>query len=322
MVNSEVSLSLPRIAISLGDPGGIGPEVALRAALHPDVQSLCSPVLVGEPAVVDRAAAVTGLCADGLEIYEPEETPYGDYVIGGVSAVNGAAAYAAVCAAARLALSGSVSAICTAPLSKEAMHLSGRDFPGHTELLAALCGDVPVRMMLEGGGIRVVLETIHVGLARVSSLLTTDGIWDTLRMCDAWGRRYLGRIPKIAVCGFNPHAGENGKFGDEEARVITPAIQAAVSAGVKAEGPLPADTVFFRQLQGDFDLVLAMYHDQGLVAVKTVGFHDGVNLTMGLPFVRTSPDHGTAFGLAGLGTASPDSMISALKRAAQLSRRA
>lgn len=309
---------LPRIAVSLGDPGGIGPEIALRAAVHPTITKVAHPILVGAKAVLQRAARITGISIDGLQLIQPPHTAASEeaYPIGVICAANGAAAYAAVCAACDLVLAGEADALCTGPISKEAIHKAGYDFPGHTELLAERCGNAPVRMMLEGGGVRVVLQTIHVPLATVSSLLTTGAILETLQMCHEWGTRYLGKTPAIAVCGFNPHAGENGKFGTEEQLIIGPAVALAQAQAIRADGPLPADTVFHRQIQDEFDIVLAMYHDQGLVAVKTVGFHEGVNLTIGLPFVRTSPDHGTAFALAGTGTAAAHSMVSAMRKAA------
>ncbi|NLD61709.1 4-hydroxythreonine-4-phosphate dehydrogenase PdxA [Candidatus Sumerlaeota bacterium] len=317
-LSAAVKNDLPRIAVSLGDPGGVGPEVALMAVHNAEIQSMCTPVLVGDAAVIEQAARVTGLMTDSVIWREPIDSPRGNYLTGQVHAANGAFAYTAVCTAAKMVLNGEAVAMCTAPLNKEAMFEAGYDFPGHTELLAHLCGDLPVRMMLEGGGVRVVLETIHVGLASVSSMLRIDGIVDTLQMCDAWGQMFMGIAhPRIAVCGFNPHAGEGGKFGKEEIVVIAPAVRQAVQKGICACGPLSADTIFHRQIQGDFDIVLAMYHDQGLVAVKTVGFDDGVNITMGLPIIRTSPDHGTAFDIAGTGKANPASMICALKRAAQ-----
>ncbi len=310
--------ALPRIAVSLGDPGGVGPEIALMAAHDAEVRACCVPVFVGEKAVIERAAKATGLACDGIVYFEPPDTPHAEYAIGHVDPNNGRAAYTAVCAAIDLSLTGKTSGVCTAPLNKEAMFAAGYHFPGHTELLAYRCGNVPVRMMLMGGGVRVVLETIHVALAKVSEMLNIEHMVASLRMCHDWGCKYLRHAPMIAVCGFNPHAGEGGNFGDEEGRVITPAIERAAVEGIRAVGPLPADTVFHRQIEGEFDIVLAMYHDQGLVAVKTVGFNDGVNLTVGLPFIRTSPDHGTAFDLAGTGKANPQSMISALLTTAKM----
>lgn len=324
----------PIVAITLGDPGGIGPEIAAKTAAREDIRHICRPLLVGDPILVrdfDRwlnlpvdfhAADSPGEATDGLHVavYDPPGSPKESFVAGGVGAANGRAAHAWIVAAARLALEGQVAAIATAPISKEAIHAAGINFPGHTELLADLCGGVPVRMMLEGGGLRVVLQTIHEPLARVAGLIETNSIIETISIAANWALRHTGQTPRIAVCGLNPHAGEGGHIGREDLDIIAPAVELARVAGHRVTGPLPADTVYHRALQGDFDMVVAMYHDQGLIPVKTLDFHGGINLTLGLPIIRTSPDHGTAFGIAGRGTANESSMAAAVRRAAELAQ--
>ena len=324
--------SRPRIAITMGDPGGIGPEVIARALARPEVTAACRAVIVGSAPVLGatceryhinlRGRAITELSEwhDSLDlmIYDNGASDHPPFLVGKVSEQNGRAAHDWIVTATRLALDKKVDAICTAPISKEAMYAAGVQFPGHTELLAHLCGDSDVRMMLVGGGLNVVLQTIHVALKAVPSLLATSSIIQSLEIIQQWWVRHYHAAPRIAVCGLNPHAGEAGHFGTEETDTISPAIQAAHSAGINATGPYPADTVFHRALERDFDVVLAMYHDQALIPVKTLDFHGGVNLTLGLPIIRTSPDHGTAFEIAGKGHANESSMVAAILKAAQL----
>jgi 4-hydroxythreonine-4-phosphate dehydrogenase len=334
MSHESAGSRLPIVAITLGDPGGIGPEIVAKAVCRDEVRRVCRPLIVGDSVLVrdiDRSLQLpldydavsdvdTALPAGIVGVLEPPDTPRASFVQGRVAAVNGDAAYCWIVAAARLALDGRVAAVCTAPISKEAMLAAGHSFPGHTELLADLCGGADVRMMLEGGGLRVVLETIHVAIAEVPSRLCASRIEQSLAIARDWGRRHLGTDPLMAVCGLNPHAGEGGRFGREEADIIAPAVAAARAAGARVVGPLPADTVFHRARSGEFHMVLAMYHDQGLIPVKTLDFHGGVNITLGLPFVRTSPDHGTAFDIAGRGVADDSSMSAAIVRAAMLAR--
>lgn len=322
-------MTLPRIAISLGDPGGVGPEVVVKALARPEVRSRLCPIVVGDAALLQQTSSRLGLALEfsceakpgdvEIRVLEPVRRPL-HYRCGEVSAANGSAAHGWIMEAVRLALVHEAEAICTAPISKEAMFAAGFAFPGHTELLAEQCGGCPVRMMLEGGGLHVVLQTIHVPLALVPGMLSTAGILESLEISQGWARRHVGPEPRIAVCGLNPHAGEGGHFGREDLDIIAPAVAAAREKGIAASGPHPADTVFHRALQGDFDLVLAMYHDQALIPVKTLDFHRGVNVTLGLPIVRTSPDHGTAFDIAGRGMANESSMTSALLRAAELAK--
>jgi 4-hydroxythreonine-4-phosphate dehydrogenase len=283
----------PRIAITVGDPAGIGPEIAAKAAADERVRAVCEPVLYGPPA--DRR-------------FEP----------GVLSAEAGRAAYDAICAAVKDALAGSVGAIATAPINKLAFAQAGVPWKGHTDLLAHLTGSRRVAMMFWSDPLTVVLATVHVPLAMVPSVLTralVDDIIDlTARELPIFGIAH----PRIAVAGLNPHAGEAGLLGDEEARVLKPAIDAARARGVDLAGPFPADTVFVRAVAGDFDAVIACYHDQGLIPVKLMAFGHAVNVTLGLPIVRTSVDHGTAFDIAGRNIANASSMIEAVLLAARL----
>jgi 4-hydroxythreonine-4-phosphate dehydrogenase len=257
-------------------------------------------------------------------VVEPKDFVFeGPLEMGRTSPVCGAAAWAYIRRAVGLVQAGEADAIVTAPIHKEALRAAGCPYPGHTEMLAALAGGARVAMLLVGGGIRVALATIHEPIARVPSLLTEDKILDLLRLMKEfipWFGVERPGGPRIAVTGLNPHAGEGGMFGDEEKRIVAPAIERARSEGIDALGPVPADTIFFFHRQGSCDAVLAMFHDQALIPVKTLDFHAGVNVTMGLPFIRTSVDHGTAFNIAGQGTANAGSLRAALECAALLSR--
>ena len=251
-----------------------------------------------------------------------------DAPVGQIDARAGAAAAACIAQAVQLVQSGDASAIVTAPIHKEALSAAGVSYPGHTEMLQALAARPgqpapPVRMMLANEELRTVLVTIHMSLRRAIDAVTFDTVLQTLRIADKAARSFGIASPRIAVAGLNPHAGEGGLFGDEELRIISPAIEAARSEGINATGPYAADTVFMRARHtaahpGEFDLVVAMTHDHGLIPVKYLGVEQGVNVTLGLPFVRTSPDHGTAFDIAGTGRADPSSLIAALRMARQL----
>lgn len=302
----------------MGDPGGIGPRLIARAVSQLRERGRFAMFIFGDAEALRDAAILEGIDLPLTEIgfddfmhgnpqrwqpgtallVEVPQSAGGGFARGRVSARNGQAALAWIEAGVKACLGGVADALVTAPISKEAIHAAGAPFPGHTEYLASLCGVEEVRMMLVGGGLRVVLETIHVALAEVPRLLTPDHVRRSLEMIAQWSEEFLGKRARIAVCGLNPHAGENGQFGREEIEIIAPAIQAARALGVEASGPWPADTIFYRARRGEFDFVLAMYHDQGLVALKTVAFETGVNVTVGLPFIRTSPDHGTAFDRA------------------------
>ena len=310
------------IAITLGDPCGIGPEIVLKACAD---RSIAMPLrVVGDAGLLAREAARLGLPMPA-RIDSIVDLPV-DLRVGQVDARAGDAAWRFIVHAAGLALRGEVRAVVTAPIAKEAMHAAGHRFPGHTELLAELAGGVDVRMMLANPELRTVLVSIHVSLRDALDRVTRDNVLQTIVIADAALRRAGIARPRIAVAGLNPHAGEAGMFGREELDTIGPAIAEARARGIEASGPFPPDTVFMRA-RGlrEFDLVVAMYHDQGLIPVKYLGIDDGVNVTLGLPFVRTSPDHGTAFDLAGRpgpdgrGLASPRSLIAAILEADALS---
>jgi len=300
----------PRLAVTLGDPRGIGPEIVTRALAAPLEATV---TLVGPDDLIDDIPAdhrvSVGAWRAGIGAM-PEDRPRAQRA--------GKLAGHAVERATQLALAGMVDAVVTAPVEKHALHLAGFRYPGHTEWLAHLCNDAEVAMMLASGSFRVVLVTTHVALRDVPSLVTADRIVRTGRLVTRHLEQWFGIAnPRIALCALNPHAGEQGLFGDEEIRVLAPAAKQ-----LGATGPLPADTVFVRALRGEFDAVLAPYHDVGMTAIKVAAFGRGVNITLGLPFPRTSPDHGTAFDIAGTGRADPASMRAALELAADLGARA
>ena len=289
----------PRLAVTLGDPRGIGPEVVAKAlslgALPADVVVLGSGERGAEPSAPPPRPAPRSLLPEGA----------------------GRIAGEAVEEAVRLALRGEVDAIVTGPVHKHALHLAGYRYPGLTEMVGHLAGDVETAMMLVTGALRVVLVTTHVPLREVAAQVTAERVVRVGRIADAALRRWWGlERPRLAVCALNPHAGEGGLLGDEDDRVLRPA-----AARLGAAGPLPADTVFVRALKGEFDAVLAPYHDVGMTAVKVAGFGKGVNVTLGLPFPRTAPDHGTALDIAGKGVADPSSMRAALDLAVELAKR-
>ncbi|MFQ5667542.1 MAG: 4-hydroxythreonine-4-phosphate dehydrogenase PdxA [Candidatus Binatia bacterium] len=328
-----------RLAVSMGDPGGIGPEVALKALASRTLLQQVDPVLVGDAGVWRDAARRLGLSlafaengqrkrAHAVALAVTSELPRRARVPGlprtaAAAAAAGAAAYAAICGAFRLVQDGAAAALVTAPISKAHLVAAGHDFPGHTELLAQLSHSTPVRMMMVGSRLRVVLVTTHVALADVPRQLSRAGVFQTIGLTARALRGNFGiPAPRIAVTGLNPHAGEHGLFGSEEARVIRPAVQLARRRGVDVHGPVAADSLFPLAAAGTYDAVVCMYHDQGLAPFKLLHFADGVNLTLGLPFVRTSPDHGTAFDIAGTGHAAATSMRAALQLAARLARNA
>jgi len=287
----------PRVAITSGDPSGIGPEVAARAAADARVLAACEPVLYG---------------AGGSTRFPP----------GTLSAEAGKSAYDAIVRATGDAISGAVAAIATAPINKEALRLAGFPWNGHTDLLAHLTGAPHVAMMFFSDELRVVLATVHVPLGDVPRLLTQKLVEDTIVLTARELPKFDKVPPRIAVAGLNPHAGEHGLFGHEEEEAIVPAIACCRAKGIDVSGPFPADTVFVRARKGEFDVVVACYHDQGLIPVKLVAFGKAVNVTLGLPIVRTSVDHGTAFDIAGRGVADAESMVAAVLLAARLARTA
>ncbi|MGC8832769.1 MAG: 4-hydroxythreonine-4-phosphate dehydrogenase PdxA [Armatimonadota bacterium] len=342
----------PLVAITMGDPNGVGPEIAVAAACRPEVKKAARCVLVGRSVDAEAAARVLGISASFFEMHPgaewkeaekavcllPVDESVGAWppVYGAVTAEAGKAALASVEKAVYLALSGKADAVVTAPLCKESIHLAGCRYPGHTELLANLSGAGEVRMMLVLEGLRVVHNSSHVALRTACDMVKADRVLTTIRM--AYGAALdMDAVPMvIGVAGLNPHAGEGGLFGSEEAE-IAKAVETARSEGMDCRGPIPADTLFARALAGEFGVVVAMYHDQGHIPVKTLGFKTaavesgraferrflvrGVNVTLGLPFIRTSVDHGTAFDIAGQGIADCGSMVDAILLAAEMAGR-
>jgi len=288
-------MTKPRIAITQGDPSGIGPEVSGKAAADPRVLAVCEPVLYGSP----------NLSA---------------FPAGRLSADSGRAAFEAIERAVKDVTQGAAAAIATAPLNKEALRLAGFPWRGHTDMLADLTGARRVAMMFHSERLRVVLATIHVPLAEVPRLLTRDLLKDVIELTARELPRFGFLRPRLALAGLNPHAGEHGMIGCEDQTVLNPAVGSARDAGIDIVGPLPADTVFVRAMRGEFDAVIACYHDQGLIPVKLVAFGQAVNVTLGLPIIRTSVDHGTAFDIAGKGIADPESMVQAVLLAARLAK--
>jgi 4-hydroxythreonine-4-phosphate dehydrogenase len=323
----------PRIAITMGDPAGVGPEIIMKALAHADLYERCRPIVVGDVGRLRQAGQIVGSRAEVRPVGGPDDAAFQSGVVdvvnlaivppdlawGQLSPVGGDAAFRFVERAVELALDHKVEAICTAPLNKEALHAGGHLFPGHTEMLASLTGTPEVSMMLMTPKLRVIHVTTHIGLLDAIAKIEPGLVERTIvRGHEALVRSGIAR-PRIGVCGINPHAGEHGLFGHgEEEHKIEPAILAVRGRGIDAEGPLPADTLFFRAQRGDFDLVVAMYHDQGHGPVKVMGIEAGVNVTIGLPVVRTSVDHGTAFDIAGTGKADEQSLLEAINQAIAL----
>jgi len=322
----------PRLALTLGDPAGIGPEVAAKALADDTVRGLADITVVGpsraEWATLAGIPVPTPDVVLGPDAWDAPVARFGLVTVpvdlsglagAAPSRAGGEASVRFIQTAIDAARAGRVDGIVTGPISKHAIRLAGYPWPGHTELLAEAFGVREVAMLFAGGPLRVVLATIHVALAEAISLLTVDRILTVCRLADDALRRRFGLAePRLGVCGLNPHAGEQGRFGTEERDVIEPAIAAARNAGIHAVGPLPPDTAFHQALRGAFDVVVAMYHDQGLIAVKTVAFEESVNVTLGLPIVRTSVDHGTAYDIAGQGRANPHGMMAAIRLAADM----
>ena len=291
-------MPLPLLALTVGDPSGIGPEIAVKAARDPRVTAVCRPVLYG-PHTTDELA---------------------EFPAGQLDARSGRAAHDAIVRAVEDTIAGRAAGVVTAPLNKAALAAAGYPWPGHTELLAHLCGVRDVAMMFWSDPLRVVLATVHIPLAQVPCALTRDRLLTVLRLTSTSLPRFGLATPRIAVAGLNPHAGEGGLLGHEDLDVIAPAVAAAREQGIDAHGPFPADTIFVRASRGEFDVVIAAYHDQGLIPVKLLAFGQAVNVTIGLPIIRTSVDHGTAFDIAGKGLADHGSMVAAVLLAAKLAR--
>jgi 4-hydroxythreonine-4-phosphate dehydrogenase len=328
----------PIIAITMGDAAGIGPEVIAKALRAPEVQCVCKPLVIGEARVFadPRFAAICDLqtVSDPSILRDEAGDTEGDgwildqasldpaaIQIGQVSPDAGRAAVAAVLLAARLALDNKVDAIATAPLHKEAIRLGGCDAIGHTEILADATETAHATTMLATEGLRVTHVTRHIPFREIADRITQERVLETIEVTAA-GLRAMGfSSPRLAVAGLNPHNGENGLLGREELEEIGPAVEAAHRRGIDASGPIPADSVFFQAIRGDYDAVVTMYHDQGHIAVKTHGFEGSITITLGLPIIRTSADHGTAFDIAGKGEANPSSMIAAIVEAARMATR-
>jgi 4-hydroxythreonine-4-phosphate dehydrogenase len=313
---------LPRIAITMGDPAGVGPELCLRLLREPRVFACCEPLVVGDLGLLRRVARHLGWPPPDPSKVLDEGHVHADAVEPGkVSAACGRAAYRYVTFAIDEALAGRVDAIATGPLHKEALHAAGIGFPGHTEILADRTGVARASMMLTSDAITCALVTVHVGYRDVADLVTRELVRETIERTAVAMERIRGRKPRITVCGLNPHAGEHGLFGDrEEERIIAPAIHDARAAGIDARGPLPPDTAFLPKIRNDTDAYVCMYHDQGLIPLKALAFEEAVNVTLGLPIVRTSVDHGTAFDIAWKGVADVSSFVKTVELAAKLSR--
>ncbi len=326
-----------RLGVTMGDPGGIGPEIILKAFQASDLYVECDPVVIGYERVMEHYRTLLNVpmrlnvietpseCVrqrELMNIIEPRaESLAGVAVVPGETNVHyGQIVFHCIEHAVRLAMQRKIDAICTAPISKETLHQAGYLYPGHTEILATLSRVKRYAMMMEGGGLRVVLATIHIPLREVALRIQRAKILALIQLTAKFMRYFDVPHPRIGVAALNPHAGEKGLFGKEDAQEIHPAVVSAQKKGITISGPHPADTLFYQMLQGKFDVLIAMYHDQALIPVKTLDFSRGVNITMGLPFIRTSVDHGTAFDIAGRGVADPTSLVEAMKTAIRLAR--
>lgn len=327
--------NLPRLLLTMGDVAGIGPEVIARA--WPELASSARPVVVGDPAWLEQAFRLIGTPATVRAVSHPAELDASSTVVpclggsaadlgsvrpGEVHAAAGRAAYDFLCTAIDYTLAGAADAIVTAPLHKEGLRAAGLAYPGHTEILAERTGTRHYAMMLYAGGLGVAHVTLHMALRDVFRHLSTEAVLDKIRLLHDILTRLLERRPRVAVAALNPHASDGGLFGDEEATLIRPAVEAARAEGIDASGPWPSDTLFVRARRREFDGVVAMYHDQGHIALKLLGGLHAVNITVGLPLIRTSVAHGTAYDIAGKGIADATSMLEAARVAVQLCRRA
>ena len=317
-MSEPVAPSVPKIAITMGDPSGIGPEIIVKALVDPELAHLARWIVVGDLRIMNLAAELTGAHLRGIEICTvPELGSVDDFVFGKLDARYGAAAVSYVRRATEMSLHGEADAMVTAPLNKEAVALSGRPFSGHTEFIAELCGQSESRMLLASTRLCVVHVSTHIAL-RQACQLNTERILRTIELGND-AMKLLGfEVPRVAVCGLNPHAGEHGLFGDEDARFIVPAIETARARGIQCSGPHAPDTVFLQGLRGAHDLIVAMYHDQGHIPMKLIDFEGTVNVSLGIPIIRTSVDHGTAFDIAGKNRADPHSLKQAMRMAARM----
>jgi len=327
-------MDLPVIGITMGDPAGVGPEIIVKALSDSRIYQICKPIVLGDYGVILRAAGILGLEA---QIDITEDIRAEKYQAGTISVLNlsnldtsglifgkpdkrfGKAVVEYIKAGTRLALNGEIDALTTAPINKEVINKAGYPYPGHTELLAELTHAKEYVMMLAGERLRVALVTIHCSLRNVARLLNTQRIATIIRVTNDSLKTYFNiSNPRIAVASLNPHGGEGGIFGDEEERIIIPAINRVREAGIDAIGPLPPDTLFYYAVQGEYDVVVCMYHDQGLIPLKLLSFQDAVNVTLGLSVIRTSVDHGTAYDIAGTGKANAASLTNAILLAASM----
>jgi 4-hydroxythreonine-4-phosphate dehydrogenase len=321
---------MKKLAITMGDPGGVGPEIIAKALCCDEVRDYCMPIVIGDRVPMEESLHLLKTSLPLRTITSPEKSKpvrrggsielidmgvIKRFRKGEPTAEGGKVCVRYIKRAVELALEKQVDGIVTAPISKKALNMAGFRWPGHTEMLSELTHTEDYTMMLTGGPLRVILVTIHTPLKSVPALITKERVLKVLRLakkaCDMFGIS----SPRIAVAGLNPHAGEAGLFGDEEIKEITPAIEEAIREEIPVSGPHPPDTVFHKAYKGEIDIIVCMYHDQGLIPLKMVAFDKGVNITMGLPFVRTSPDHGTAYDIAWRGIANPSSMIEAVKLA-------
>jgi 4-hydroxythreonine-4-phosphate dehydrogenase len=323
---------LPIIGITMGDPTGVGPEIIVKVLSQGSTFRFCHPVVLGDRNILERAIQLlnTSLAVNEIETVGEENLQSGALNLlplsripldkasyGNPTKACGEGMVTYIKEAVKCASDGVIDAITTAPISKKAMSDAGYTYPGHTELLAELTGSTDYVMMLAGERLKVALVTIHCGLQEVFKLLTTQKIVKTINITDISLRDFFGEeTPRIAVAGLNPHAGEEGLFGCEEKNIILPAVERAQQLGIQAEGPFPPDTLFYHAARGGYDAVVSMYHDQGLIPLKLLHFEDAVNITLGLPLIRTSVDHGTAYDIAGTGRANPSSLANAIKVAA------
>lgn len=329
------SADRPRIAVTLGDVAGIGPEIVVKGWSNPELHALCQPLVLGDPEVLRREVAAANLPFGVAEIQDVANLPstpdvipclrssrvrVDDLVRGQAHARAGQAAYEYLVHGIDLAVAGMVSALVTLPLNKEGLHAAGLGFPGHTEILAARTATTRYGMMLYRRGLGVVHVTLHTPMRNIFAEISTSAILEKIQLLDDMLRRLGVAQPRLAVAALNPHAGDGGIFGDEETTRIAPAVAAAVANGLDVAGPIPADTLFVRAKNGAFDGVVAMYHDQGHIALKLLGWREAVNITVGLPIVRTSVAHGTGYDIVGQGIADPTSFFEATRVAVQLAR--
>ena len=337
-MTKKSSEARPLLALTMGDPAGIGPEIIIKALTQPEIWRKCRPIVVGSLPIMKRTAVALKIPIQPVRfsehdhskelnlfkrgafpIYDPFAPPLKRFRQGQPSVISGGAAVQCIGTAVEWAKTGCVRGIVTAPINKKAIQLAGYSYPGHTEMLGSLTRSKEVGMMILGGPLKILFATTHLAIRDLSRTITKERVMGAIRLAHEGLRKFFGiRHPRIGVAGLNPHAGEAGLFGQEETKVIAPAVRQSRASRINCSGPHPADTLFGKAMRGEYDGVVAMYHDQGLVALKTVAFGHCVNLTVGLPFIRTSVDHGTAFDIVGKGKADPSSLVEAITLAARL----